>query len=127
MILVCVTICCHGLVDFLTGRRQRVIVRNGASGWKKVTSGVPQGSTLGPLLFLLYVNDSPDAFSSSIAKMSADNTKVYNSIVTTADCDALQANLNAFAAWSHLWLLDFNADKMCGSSYQKPLSAIFIL
>ena len=114
------------------GRRQRVILRNGASSWKKVTSGVPQGSILGPLLFLLYVNDIPDAISSSIAKMFADDTKVYNSIVTSADCDALQADLNALAAWSHLWLLEFNADKCvvlrikAAVSYRYSLNGVYL-
>ena len=96
---------------FLSGRRQRVILRNGSSSWNKVTSGVPQGSILGPLLFLLYVNDIPDAISSSIAKMFADDTKMYKSIMTTADYDALQSDLDALAAWSKLWLLEFNAEK----------------
>ena len=63
------------------------------------------------LLFLLYVNDIPDATSSSIAKMFADGTKVYNSTVTTADCYTLQGDLNALAAGSHLCLLEFNGDK----------------
>ena len=112
---------------FLTGRRQRVILRNGASSWKKVTSGVPQGSILGPLLFLLYVNDIPDAISSSIAKMFADDTKVYNSIVTSADCDALQADLNALAAWSHLWLLEFNADKCVVLRIKAAVSYLYSL
>ena len=65
---------------FLSGRRQRVILRNGSSSWNKVTSGVPQGSILGPLLFLLYVNDIPDAISSSIARMFADDTKMYRRV-----------------------------------------------
>lgn len=88
-----------------------MILRNGASNWNNVTSGVPQGSILGPVLFLLFVNDIPDMISSSIAKMFADDTKVYNQIETKADCDALQCDLNALAAWSKLWLLEFNADK----------------
>ena len=96
--------------SFLGSRRQRVVLRNGSSDWRSVTSGVPQGSILGPILFLLYVNDIPDNVYST-AKMFADDTKVYNSIKTKADCDNLQKDLNALAAWSKAWLLEFNATK----------------
>jgi hypothetical protein len=96
---------------FLTGRRQRVVLRNGISSWRNVTSGVPQGSILGPILFLLFVNDIPSSISSSVAKMFADDTKVYSQIESIADCDNLQCDLNALSAWSKLWLLEFNADK----------------
>ena len=96
--------------SFLRGRRQRVVLRNGFSTWKEVTSGVPQGSILGPLLFLFYVNDIPDIVSST-AKMFADDTKVYRKISSKADCDSLQSDLNELAAWSKRWLLEFNAEK----------------
>ena len=58
---------------FLRGRRQRVVLRNGISGWQRVTSGVPQGSILGPLLFLVYANDIPGIISSMV-KLFADDT-----------------------------------------------------
>ena len=62
--------------SFLEGRRQRVVLRSGHSLWKNVRSGVPQGSILGPLLFLLYVNDLPDSVK-AMAKMFVDDTKLY--------------------------------------------------
>ena len=62
--------------SFLEGRRQRVVLRSGHSSWKNVRSGVPQDSILGPLLFLLYVNDLPDSVK-AMAKMFVDDTKLY--------------------------------------------------
>ena len=77
------------LEKFLIGRRQRVVLRNGLSNWKSVTSGVPQGSILGPTLFLIYVNDLPDQIKST-AKMFADDTKLYRDIHSIEDCQELQ-------------------------------------
>ena len=62
--------------SFLTGRSQRVVVNGADSSWSQVTSGIPQGSVLGPLLFLLFINDMPDYNMSSI-KIFADDTKAY--------------------------------------------------
>ena len=95
---------------FLTNRRQRVVLRNGTSGWQHVKSGVPQGSILGPLLFLIYVNDMPDSISST-SKMFADDTKAYREIIRIDDCQRLQEDLNSLQCWSLTWLLGFNASK----------------
>ena len=73
-----------------------MLLRNGNSSWKNVRSGVPQGSILWPLLFLLYVNDLPDLVKAT-AKMFADDTKLYSNISTLADCEALQNDLNKLA------------------------------
>ena len=83
-----------------------VILRNGASSWRDVISGVPQGTILGPMFFLLFVNDMPDVVSST-AKMFADDTKLYRNIYSANDCKDLQEDLNALSAWSHHWLLRF--------------------
>lgn len=117
--------------SFISGRRQRVVLRNGVSTWKKVTSGVPQGSITGPLLFPLYVNDIPDIISST-AKMFADDTKVYRKIKSKADCDLLQHDLNKLAAWSRIWLLEFNAEKCVvlrirsALAYQYSLNGVYL-
>ena len=98
------------IADFLANRRQRVVLREGLSNWKPVTSGVPQGSILGPTLFLIYVNDLPDSVQTT-AKMFADDTKVYNTISSEDDCQRLQQDLDNLAQWSKDWLLSFNETK----------------
>ena len=66
------------LSDFLYDRKQRVVIDGAFSDWGNVISGVPQGSILGPLLFVLYVNDIPQTLSCS-SEMFADDTLLYNS------------------------------------------------
>ena len=65
--------------DFLNGRRQRVILNGECSDRKNVTSGVPQGSVLGPVLFIIYVNDMPDSLQ-NFCKIFADDTKIYTAV-----------------------------------------------
>jgi len=80
------------------------------SAWAPVISGVPQGSVLGPLLFLIYVNDLPDWIKYDM-RMLADDTKIWNRIGGLTDCVRLQADLDQLHAWSDKWLLSFNPDK----------------
>ena len=105
--------------SFLTGRSQQVIVGNSSSTWGSVPSGVPQGSVLGPILFILYVNDLPSLVKSSLT-MFADDTKLYRPIRDESDTTALQQDLNALSDWSEKWLLKFNAAKCvvlhCGAT-----------
>ena len=96
--------------DFLQGRTTRVIVRNNSSKWLKVLSGVPQGSVLGPLLFLIFINDLPDWISCSV-KLFADDTKVWKIIDSVDDQKVLQKDLDNMMAWSRIWLLWFNPEK----------------
>ena len=65
--------------DFLTGRKQRVVINGSESEWSGVTSGIPQGSVLGPSLFLVYINNMPDVINALI-KLFADDAKVYNRV-----------------------------------------------
>ena len=93
----------------MVGHKQRVVVRG--SDWSYVTSGTPQGTILGPLLFLLYINDITECISSTV-KLYADDTKIYREIIDPAiDCQFLQDDLNNLSEWARKWQLRFNADK----------------
>ena len=96
--------------DFLKERRQRVVLNGKYSNWEKVTSGVPQGSVLGPVLFIIYVNDIPDSLE-SFSKIFADDTKVYTAVKDRKDQIKLQEDLLKLCKWSKLWLLDFSVQK----------------
>lgn len=99
------------LRHFLIGRKQRVVVRGTCSDWSSVTSGTPQGTILGPLLFLLYINDITECVSSTI-KLYADDTEIYRELVDPfIDTQLLQADLNNLNEWACKWQLRFNADK----------------
>ena len=98
------------LSSFLINRTQQVVLHGHKSDSFVVRSGVPQGSVLGPLLFLLYVNDLPGHVSSEIS-MFADDTKIYHKIKNIADCHQLQSDLDKLNIWSKEWLLSFNIEK----------------
>ena len=101
----------HGWIrDFLKGRRQRVVVNGEASGWRPVSSGIPQGSVLGPVLFVCFVNDMPEAVQGLI-RMFADDTKVFSQSNSTDCCRKLQNDLESLQAWANKWQLRFNAGK----------------
>nr|VZI25225.1 unnamed protein product [Spirometra erinaceieuropaei] len=95
---------------FLVGRKQRVCIGDDMSESVNVTSGVPQGSVLGPLLFILYVNDSLQELDCGKI-MFADDVKLWQVIKGPNDQRSLQDNLHRLQAWSKKWLLDFNVEK----------------
>ncbi len=90
--------------SFLSGRKQRVVIENTYSSYLEVTSGVPQGSVLGPLLFLIYINDLPEICTSSV-KLFADDVKVYKSFSLTHECNTLKNDLSCINSWSTAWQL----------------------
>ena len=65
--------------DFLTGRKQRVVVNGKLSTWADILSGIPQGSVLGPILFVILINDLPDVVRSTV-KIFADDTKLFHAV-----------------------------------------------
>ena len=96
--------------SFLNDRRQRVIINGTTSEWADVVSGVPQGSVLGPALFLLYINDLPDTVK-NLVKIFADDTKLFAVANNEEDCASIQTDLNSLSEWSQSWQLRFNASK----------------
>ena len=96
--------------EFLTNRHQQVVVGESASAWGRVTSGVPQGSVLGPALFTLYVNELSSMVSGTM-KLYADDTKLYRMIQDSSDSQAIQDDLMMLCDWSDKWLLKFNLEK----------------
>ena len=99
-------------VDYLNGHCQRVVIDGASSHWAPVTSGVPQGSILGPILFVIFINDLPDILSNEkMASLYADDTEVYNPIRSIADCEKVQQSLTNLECWSRDNNLDFNSSK----------------
>ena len=96
--------------NWLIDRSQRVVVDGEASGEAHVRSGVPQGTVLGPLLFILYVNDIAEGVSSNI-KLFADDCLVYRDINNISDTQKLQQDLDRLVEWSSTWQMQFNAKK----------------
>nr|VZI24506.1 unnamed protein product [Spirometra erinaceieuropaei] len=96
--------------NFLVGRQQVVCLGRGKSHPAMVDSGVPQGSVLGPILFLIYVDDAARDLDREVA-MFADDMKIWSVIRGPADEDRLQMNLNRLEEWSNRWLLRFNVAK----------------
>ena len=95
---------------FLTTRHQKVLLDGETSTESQVTSGVPQGTVLGPLLFLIYINDVPDAVSSDV-RLFADDCIMYKEIKTAKDQDALQKDIDSLCKWEKSWQMSFNSTK----------------
>ena len=96
--------------SFLHGRFQRVVLNGIESQWLEVTSGVPQGSVLGPLLFVLYINDIAENIKCKLG-IFADDTKIYSIINSVSNVEDLQCDLDNMQEWCETWLLNLNLDK----------------
>ena len=92
---------------FLNNRRQRVRINGSYSDYCNVDSGIPQGSILGPILFIIFINDLPDNLLSH-CKIFADDTKIFNASINHI---CLQNDLLSLLDWSRIWQLSFNVKK----------------
>ena len=99
--------------SFLGDRSQQVVVESKTSYTGAVISGVPQGSVLGPTLFLVYINDLCDNLNSTV-RLFADDTSLCEKISTVSDADRLQSDLDKLCEWERKWQMDFNVEK-CNS------------
>jgi len=98
------------IAEFLRDRKMRVRVHGSFSNWAEVLSGVPQGSVLGLLLFLLFVNDMPSVIKSHIL-MFADDTKIWRTIKDETVSIQLQQDLHDMESWCQEWPLKLNPSK----------------
>jgi len=88
----------------------RVVINGEETNWKAVLSGVPQGSVLLPLMFVIYVNYLPDIIENSVRMFAAD-TKLWRKIQNEEEEQILQQDLDRLENWSETWLLKFNDSK----------------
>ena len=115
------------IIEYLSDRKQRVILNGYKSPWSNVLSGVPQGSVLGPLLFLIYINDIPECVNTSHVKIFADDLKLYSE--NNKDSKLLQSDITNIERWSAKWQLPLNSGKcfkmQIGSTSQKSSFHLF--
>lgn len=100
----------HWISSFLSQRTQVVVVNGEESTLGHVLSGIPQGSVLGPILFVIYINDILERINSD-GLLFADDTKIFKCILSREDALSLQTDINLLEQWSDTWLLKFNPDK----------------
>ena len=95
------------LKDFLSDRLQRVVINGQSSTWESILAGAPQGSILGPLLFLIYINDLPLNLESS----QNFYWRYFSLINNQKSCeDKLNRGLDRISAWAYQWKMSFNPD-----------------
>jgi hypothetical protein len=111
---------------FLTQRQMRVVVEGQFSDEAAVKSGVPQGTVLGPLLFLCHINDLPKSVKSQV-RLFADDCLLYRQIRKRDDHVTLQKDLDNLEQWAHNWGMKFNASKCYILSIQQKSSQFYQL
>ena len=98
------------LKSFLNNRFQRVVLNAQCSNWLSVLAGIPQGSILGPLIFLIYINDLPEGLQSSV-KHFADDTSLFSTVYDPSmSADQLDKDLKKISDWAYKWKMIFNPD-----------------
>ena len=99
--------------SYLTNRKQRVVIQGSSSSFLDTQAGVPQGSVLGPILFLIYINDITKNITST-TKLYADDTSIYDTIIKHHENESyiiLQNDLNIVNSWAEKWMVNFNPQK----------------
>ena len=91
-------------------RRQRVVINGASSSWAPVTSGVPQGTVIGPILFLIYINDIQRGISSKM-RLFADDNIIYRKIRNNTDHTTLSDDLHRLDQWAEEWQMFFKPEK----------------
>jgi hypothetical protein len=102
--------CLQWIEKILTNRSQLVKINNATSSESPVISGVPQGSVMGPTIFIMFINDLPVNIRNKLF-MFADDVKIYRRITNINDCKLLQDDLDNLQKWSEKWQLHFNPTK----------------
>ena len=96
------------LENYLTERQQMVVLNDQTSSWQNVYTGVPQGFVLGPLLFLIYINDLPDGLTST-CKIFADDTSLFSKVIDKVNSNSqLNSCLEKINKWAFQWKISFN-------------------
>ena len=96
--------------DYLNEREQRVVINGSCSEWGSIKSGVPQGSVLAPLLFLVYINDLENGIKSSI-RFFADDTSLFSTVIDpNTSAEELNNDLQKISQWAFQWKMSFNPD-----------------
>ena len=103
-------------LSWIGGVSKKVVLKEKSSPSVPVLSGVPQGSVLGPVLFLIYIKDLPEYVTNSTINLFADNTLLYLAIHNSSGCSKLQDDLNNLERWESEWQMAFHLQK-CGYTY----------
>lgn len=100
------------LRNYLQDRYQRVVLNGQMSSWELIMAGVPQGSVLGPLLFLIFINDITYAIQHCKIRLYADDTSLFIEVDDRVRAaEQLEEDLNALSSWANTWLVKFSPPK----------------
>ena len=98
------------LQDFLKERKQVVVINKQVNTWRNINAGVPQGSILGPLLFLIYINDLTEGLTTN-TKLFTDDTSLFSVVHDTqTSLNDLSKDLEIISNWAFQWKMNFNPD-----------------